>query len=221
LRGGHGDHAALAADLTAFPPHSRHISRKVSRVRRDGQGRRGFGGRPINDPFGKLVCVSRSFSFADGHGRIIAHNTILVATALRGLDNGGMEKIPRELNWVKERAGCTIKQMFSLLHQAVEEDVKIINQTGKFPEYYAFVAILSQDGESFSVRRADTTRPFVRFSMAGDIIKVTDDAGIRRLEYRIVLSDEGRCQLTENGTPLEQWQVRKAALEGLFFPASI
>ena len=129
--------------------------------------------------------------------------------------------IPRELDWVKERAGCTIKRMFSLLHQAVEEDVKNVNQTCKFPEYYAFVIILSQDGESFSVRRAETTRPFVRFAIDRDIIKVSDDAGIRRLEYRIVLSDEGRCQLTENGTPLEQWQVRKTALEGLFFPASI
>jgi len=110
--------------------------------------------------------------------------------------------------------------MFSLLHQAVEEDIKSINQACKSPDYYAFVAIASQDGESFSVKRAETIRPFVRFSIDGDIIKVSDDAGIRRLEYRIILSDEGRCQLTENGTPLEQWQVRKAALEGLFFPAS-
>jgi hypothetical protein len=59
---------------------------------------------------------------------------------------GGMEKIPRELDWVKERAGCTIKQMFSLLHQAVEEDIKSINQACKSPDYYAFVAIASQDG---------------------------------------------------------------------------
>jgi hypothetical protein len=132
-----------------------------------------------------------------------------------------MRGIPRELDWVKERAGCTIKQMFSLLHQAVEEDVKSINQSGKLPGYYSFVVLLSQDGESFSVRRAETIRPSVRFSIDGEVIKVSDDAGIRRLEYRITLSDEGRCQLTENGTPLEQWQVRKAALEGLFFPASI
>jgi hypothetical protein len=131
-----------------------------------------------------------------------------------------MEKIPRELDWVKERAGCTIRRMFSLLHQAVEEDIKSINLACKSPDYYAFVAIASQDGESFSVKRAETIRPSVRFSIDGDIIKVSDDAGIRRLEYRIILSDEGRCQLTENGTPLEQWQVRKAALEGLFFPAS-
>jgi hypothetical protein len=129
-----------------------------------------------------------------------------------------MEEILHELDWVKERAGCTIERMFSLLYQAVEEDVKGINQTLKLPEYYAFLIILSKDGKSFTVRRAETIRPSVRFAVDGEIIKVSDDAGIRRLEYRIILSDEGRCQLTENGTPLEQWQVRRAALEGLFFP---
>jgi hypothetical protein len=143
-----------------------------------------------------------------------------VANALADADNGGMEKIPRELDWVKERAGCTIERMFSSLHQAVEEDVKIINQARKLPEYSAFVTIPSQDGKSFSVKRAETIRPSVRFAIDGDSIKVSDDAGILRLEYRIVLSDEGRCQLTENGAPLEQWQVRKTTLEGLFFPAS-
>lgn len=144
-----------------------------------------------------------------------------MATVPGGLDNRGMGEIPRELDWVKERAGCTIKRMFNLLHQAVEEDVKNINQLLKLPEYYSFVIVQGQDGESFLVKRAETIRPSVRFSINGDIIKVSDDAGIRRLEYRIVLSDEGRCQLTENGAPLEQWQVRKTALEGLLFPASI
>lgn len=128
-----------------------------------------------------------------------------------------MEKIPRELDWVKERAGCTIERMFSLLHQAVEEDIKSINQTRKLPEYSAFVTVPSRDSESFSVKRAETIRPFVRFAIDGDTIKVSDDAGILKLEYRIVLSDEGRCQLTESGAPLEQWQVRRASLEGLFF----
>jgi len=31
-------------------------------------------------------------------------------------------------------------------------------------------------------------------------------------------SEEGRCKLVSNGAELERWQVRKTALEGLFFP---
>lgn len=132
-----------------------------------------------------------------------------------------MENVPRELDWVKERAGCTIERMFSLLHQAVEEDVQIINQVRKLPEHAAFVIIPSQDGESFLVKRAETIRPVVRFAKERDTITVTSDTGTPKLVFQIRLSDEGRCKLTENGTEREQWQVRKICLEGLFFPALV
>jgi hypothetical protein len=128
-----------------------------------------------------------------------------------------MKEIPRELDWVKERATCTIRKMFAHLQLAVDEDIKSINQTRKFPEDSGFGTTMSNDGESFLVKRSEAIKPFVRFAIEGDCIKVSNDGGTLRLEYRITLSDEGRCQLTQNGTPLEQWQVRKMALEGLFF----
>jgi hypothetical protein len=85
LCGGHGDQAAFPADLTAFAPHRGHVSRKACWYRRAGQSRRGgfrsLRGRSIYDPLGELVGVSRSFSPADGHRGIIAHNSNLVAAA--------------------------------------------------------------------------------------------------------------------------------------------
>jgi hypothetical protein len=33
----------------------------------------------------------------------------------------------------------------------------------------------------------------------------------------IGLNDEGRCVLRENGAEFEEWQVRKLALESMFF----
>ena len=40
---------------------------------------------------------------------------------------GNMSNAPRELDWVKERAACTVAQIFSQLHQGVENDVKSVN----------------------------------------------------------------------------------------------
>lgn len=130
-----------------------------------------------------------------------------------------MEEVPHELDWVKERASCTIQKMFSQLQLAIDEDIKSINQIRKLPEHSAFETSMSSDGESFLVKRSEAIRPFVRFAIEGDSIKVSDDAGALKLEYRIILSNEGRCKLTEHGSELEQWQVRKTALEGLFFPS--
>jgi hypothetical protein len=70
---------------------------------------------------------------------------------------------------------------------------------------------------SFTVKRAEAIRPFVKFSIAEDCINVSSDADGKGRDYRITLSDEGRCKLTENGEEREQWQVRRSALEKLFF----
>lgn len=136
-------------------------------------------------------------------------------------DNVVMEEVPRELDWVKERAACTVDKMFTLLHQSVEEDAKSVNQIQKLPEHAAFEVVLNREGDAFTVKRAEATRPFVRFAKEGDRITVSSDTGTPKLVFRIGLSDEGRCKLTENGTEREQWQVRKTCLEGLFFPASV
>jgi hypothetical protein len=82
---GHSRHAAFAADLTAFAPDSGHICGEVCWKRRRRQSRRSFGSGPVNDPLGELVGVSRSFSFADGHGRIIAHNANVVELMLHSV----------------------------------------------------------------------------------------------------------------------------------------
>lgn len=145
---------------------------------------------------------------------------ILVAAILCGLDNVGMDETPKELDWVKERAGCTIEKMFDLLHQAIEEDVKSVNVIRNLPESRQFEVILSKKEYEFKVKMAETVRPFVRFAIEENCIVVTSDSATTpKQEYRISLSNEGRCKLTLHGEELEQWQVRRSALEGLFFPA--
>jgi hypothetical protein len=130
---------------------------------------------------------------------------------------GSMSSVPRELDWVKERAACTVAQIFSQLHQGVEDDVKSANLARQLLPAVAFAIIVSADGGSFTVKRSDAIRPFVKWSLEDDHIRVSDDYGQTTAQLRITFSNEGRCKLTEHGEELEQWQVRRSALEGLFF----
>jgi hypothetical protein len=129
-----------------------------------------------------------------------------------------MEEIPRELDWVKERAACTIDKMFVLLHKAVEDDAKRVNEIRRLPDYAAFEVILNREGDIFTVKAAEALKPYVKFTKEDDTIIVSSDPTTVDMVLRVGLSDEGRCKLTDNASELEQWQVRKIALEGLFFP---
>jgi hypothetical protein len=128
-----------------------------------------------------------------------------------------MGTIPQEFEWVKARSACTIEKMFEQLHEGIGNDVAAINSFRKFPEEKGFEVKQSGREYSFTIKRAEAIRPFVKFAIAGDCINVSTDADKKGRDYRITLSDEGRCKLTENGEEREQWQVRRAALEQLFF----
>ncbi|HWE87767.1 MAG TPA: hypothetical protein VG267_22680 [Terracidiphilus sp.] len=123
-----------------------------------------------------------------------------------------MSEIPQELDWVSVRAACTIEKMFEQLHHGIEEDVRRINQIRKYPEDRGFEVMVSGREFSFTVKRGETLRPFVRFTIEGESIQVADDADTVKLKYGIAVSDEGRCKLTEHGEDREQWQIRKSAL---------
>lgn len=131
-----------------------------------------------------------------------------------------MEEIPRELDWVQVRAICTLDKMFEQLHAAIKNDVADINSIRKFPAETGFEVTESSRAYAFTVKRAEAIRPWVTFAIIGDRINVTTDSDGKGRDYRITMSDEGRCKLIENGEEREQWQVRKAALEWLFFPSS-
>lgn len=130
-----------------------------------------------------------------------------------------MTDVPRELDWVKVRDACTIEKMFEQLHARIKDDVADINAIRKFPVETGFEVTESNREYSFTVKRAEAIRPFVKFSISGDCINVSTDTDGKGRDYRKTVSDEGRCKLIENGEEREQWQVRKTALEGLFFPA--
>jgi hypothetical protein len=129
-----------------------------------------------------------------------------------------MEKVPYELDWVKKRAACSLKQVFSELHRGVIEDVKDANDISPLSTRRTpFEVTVGRAGEDFTVQRGESVRPVVTFLILGDHISISTNASSEKWEFTVGLNDEGRCLLRQNGQEYEQWQVRKMALEGLFF----
>jgi hypothetical protein len=132
--------------------------------------------------------------------------------------------IPKKLDWVAKRAECTLARVFNELCDGIEEDVTAANIARELRPDQAFVAQLFTSGTSIAVgRHGAVPRIRVIVGIVEDRIDVVYEPSNGRWGARIGLNDEGRCilKLVEDGTPLEQWQFRKRALEDLFFGSLI
>jgi hypothetical protein len=131
-----------------------------------------------------------------------------------------MNGIPRELDWVQARAACSIAKVFTELHDGVTKDVKAANSScTPSSRGTLFELVPDKSSKAFTVRREETFQPSVVFMLDADHIGITSTATNEELRFTVGLNDEGRCQLRSNSHEYEQWQVRKMALEALFFPA--
>jgi hypothetical protein len=130
-----------------------------------------------------------------------------------------MGEVPQELNWVKARAACSLRKVFAELYRDVEEDVKLANaelhtSNTKRP----FEITKTGAGDAFLVHREEAIRPTVRFELSEDAITVISDLTNETAVYDVGLNDEGRCMLrSKQFEEFERWQVRRRALEALFF----
>jgi hypothetical protein len=130
-----------------------------------------------------------------------------------------MTSIPQKLDWVQARAACTVGQIFVELRLAIDEDIKAANAARKPPPGTEFAASPSSDGHVTAVYRSDNTGKLVKFLRGDDEIRVENELTNESFTARLTLNDEGRCKLKIDGedAQYEQWQIRKRALEGLFF----
>lgn len=131
-----------------------------------------------------------------------------------------MGEVPQELNWVRARAGCSLAKVFAALYLSVEEDVKTANtELHTSPTKRPFEVTKSPGGDAFLVHREDDIRPCVRFELIDEEISIKSDLTNEVFTYTVGLNDEGRCMLRSlQFEDFEEWQVRRKALEGLFFP---
>lgn len=124
------------------------------------------------------------------------------------------EKVPQELNWVPIRHACTIVQMFRELQVGVEKDVDEANKVRELSPAIAF-RVISKSSDTFVVVENSGAR--VKFSLHEDAIEILDEMSTQTFIVRHTLTDEGRCKFVIGQDELEQWQVRKRALESILF----
>lgn len=125
--------------------------------------------------------------------------------------------IPQDLKWVEARSACSLAQVFKELQAGIENDVASINLTKRFGPDESFGTTLTANGTVLVITRRSIVGPRVVVMALNGKIEIHDEATGKNSVADVALSDDGRCKLKIDERELEQWQVRKLALESLFF----
>jgi hypothetical protein len=120
-------------------------------------------------------------------------------------------------DWVTERSSCTYPKVFSALLSDVEADVKSRNALR--PQNAPYEFSVEEKGSEFAVvLQAKDVRKSVTFVLADHAIIVRADDESFKFEVALAFSRDGKCKLKVNDEDRNRWQVRRMALEDLFFP---
>jgi hypothetical protein len=131
--------------------------------------------------------------------------------------------IPVELDWVTVRAKCNLLEMLKALHDGASQDVEAAEEC--LPERSEVSFSISQlNNKRFSVSRCDdpmtmiaTSVDFVREQDRITVSHTTNEGATLLFEASITLNNRGECRLKVGNEELELWQIRRKALETLFF----
>jgi hypothetical protein len=126
------------------------------------------------------------------------------------------EQIEGDFNWVSERAACSLAIIFGTLKLQVREDVKTRTDLRPDQPHYGF-KFADHAPDAFIVGLdAEPAHYSILFKLESKKIEISGD-GIKTFEATPTVNDEGKCLLKVNGVEREFWQVRRMALEKLFF----
>ncbi len=120
------------------------------------------------------------------------------------------------LVFTRSRYGLSsLAQVFKELQIKIEADVITANAIRKLTGNDQFqTKPLNHSGfVVYCVQRSEN----VRFFLEADHIEIQNDLTHEKCNLTITLNEEGRCKLVSNGAELEHWQVRRNALDRLFF----
>ena len=127
-----------------------------------------------------------------------------------------MVEIIRNLDWVKERSECSIMKVFETLKLQVKEDMEQRNKLLPSGSHYNF--IMTQHDNAFVVMsQSNEKNKGVAFELVGSVIQVNDRNGNEKFSATLTLNDDGECKVKIRDQERELWQMRRAALEDLFF----
>jgi hypothetical protein len=135
-----------------------------------------------------------------------------------------MDKAPEVFDWVTARAECSAPQMFLLLIERVESDVKAM-QARLDSGYQITVNKVADDKFIVSKRHNEGGFAFgghavvVERTTSGIVAQLTNSQGTKQpfFSAKVLLGPDGRCRYEVSGEALELWQVSRMALEDLFF----
>ena len=120
------------------------------------------------------------------------------------------------LNWVKQRFYCSIGDVFEQLRTQVRSDVEERERLRpKQDDHYAF-KFSATDRSFTAMLDGHKIHKTVEFPLEQRAISVSSDGNLI-LSAKTTLSNDGRCVLLIKNVEYENWQVRKMALDDLFF----
>lgn len=130
------------------------------------------------------------------------------------------QHMPPEFNWINARVACSPARIFNDLFLAIKGDVGERNVSlqarDASPLRPSFDLGMNSSGQYFAVFRVGDVRSTIEFFLRTERIEVKTSA--ESSSITLSLDNQGVCKLRMNGGELlEQWQVRKILLEGLFF----
>ncbi|MGB7592132.1 MAG: hypothetical protein WBO19_12925 [Terriglobia bacterium] len=120
-----------------------------------------------------------------------------------------------DFDWVTARACCLPGEAFERLRLQIKKDIDIKNSL-LTAQRDAFAMV--DNGDSFSVIVPSNPLRKISFHVSGEKI-IVSRKGKSIFEASLTLNNEAECRLKINGQEYDFWQVRRMALEDLFFPA--
>jgi hypothetical protein len=127
--------------------------------------------------------------------------------------------MPEDLDWVERRSLCALPDIFNRLRIQIENDVNKRTALSSKDNYqFRFVGeenVVSVCGYYKNVPM--NCIPAVNFRLEDKHIRISSTDNKIDFEATLTLNDFGDCKLCVNGEERELWQVRRQALEHLFF----
>lgn len=132
------------------------------------------------------------------------------------------ESLPENFDWVAAQAKCSAAAMFERLQADVTEDVRRRNELDGRDQDWTF-EVTETDG-GFEVARmvpsafaGSKVAALVRFEREGRRIHIQGDGVEVDFTAVVTLDQSGACRFVIGEAVYSEWEIRKMALEELFF----
>jgi hypothetical protein len=124
----------------------------------------------------------------------------------------------QNFDWVAARSACSIGSVFEQMQADIAADVQAANLQRETGANYGYKVFNEHALTSVYLEgnRVHGKRVFFKQGEAG--ISIENEKGLM-FQATLILTDSGQCRFLVDGTEKEFWQVRRMALEDLFFGA--